>query len=85
MRRVPSFKSFERLIDPPQDLVWSIVAFEHPRSAKSVLYRQNLTFESLVKALRESQQRGANLVSIRGVGKPLSANAMRYIRKELSK
>lgn len=49
------------------DLRWSIVAFDHPQSSKSVLYRQNLSFDGLLAAVKNAHRLGANLMSIRGV------------------
>lgn len=46
---------------------WIIVAFNHPESAKSVLYRQGLGIQALLAAVERAANDGANLMSIRGV------------------
>jgi hypothetical protein len=52
---------------PPEIKVkWALVAFNHPLQSKSVLYRQDLTVTSLIRALENAIENGANLVSIRG-------------------
>jgi len=45
---------------------WRIVGFDHPRKEKSEIYKQNLTEEGLLKAIKEGIGRGCNLFSIRG-------------------
>lgn len=45
---------------------WRIVAFNHPKEKKSILYLQNVTEEYMIKKLREAIGKGANLFSIRG-------------------
>lgn len=44
---------------------WAIVAFKHPEQGKSLLYRQKLTFEGLLRAIEKAHDLGANLMSIR--------------------
>jgi len=46
---------------------WRIVSFNHPASTKSLLYRQDLSDEELLKAIKDSIDRGCNLMKIRGV------------------
>jgi len=46
-------------------LKFTIVAFNHPVDTKSVLYRQNLSEDNLVFAIRAAVTKGANLFSIR--------------------
>jgi hypothetical protein len=46
--------------------LFTIAAFQVPRS-RSILYRQHLTEEKLLEAVRESIRRGANVISIRKV------------------
>ena len=46
--------------------LFTIVAFQVPKS-RSLLYRQHLTEEKLLEAVRESIRRGANVISIRKV------------------
>ena len=45
---------------------WRIVAFDHPHSERSVVYRQDLDQEQLIRVIRTAIERGANLMSIRG-------------------
>ena len=45
---------------------WRIVAFNHPKEEKSVVYRQNVSNEKLVDLVRLAIEKGANLMSIRG-------------------
>jgi len=45
---------------------WCIVAFKHPNSKNSVLYRQGLTKNGLITAIYDAIEREANLMSIRG-------------------
>ena len=45
---------------------WIIVAFNHPDNSKSVIYRQNISEEQLIKTIYEAIGNGANLMSIRG-------------------
>lgn len=45
---------------------WRIVAFKHPEREKSVLYRQKLTTEALLNAVKRAIELEANLMSIRG-------------------
>ena len=45
---------------------WRIVGFNHPKEEKSLIYRQNLTDEELIKAIRLGIKKGCNLFSIRG-------------------
>ncbi len=55
---------------------WTIVAFNHPEKSRSVVYRQNLTNDALIQAIRIAIAKGANLMSIRGVGdkeKPITS------------
>ncbi len=47
-------------------MIWTIVAFDHPDTSKSVLYRQGLDVEKLLRAVEVAQLKGANLMSIRG-------------------
>jgi len=47
---------------------WIIVAFDHPRGSKSVLYRQGLDPDALLRAVRDAMAAGANLMSIREAG-----------------
>jgi hypothetical protein len=49
------------------ELRWTVVAFYHPTSQKSVHYRQRLTKEQLLKEIEKAIALGANLLSIRGV------------------
>jgi predicted RNA binding protein with dsRBD fold (UPF0201 family) len=46
--------------------IFTIAAFQVPKS-HSILYRQHLTEEKLLEAVRESIRRGANVISIRKV------------------
>ena len=46
---------------------WTIVAFDHPNKSRSVLYRQNMNVEKLLKMVAEAIVEGANLMSIRGI------------------
>lgn len=48
---------------------WRLVAFSHPKEERSVLYRQNLTDEQLLQAIKRALELGANLMSIRGFEK----------------
>lgn len=45
---------------------WRVVAFIHPDVEKSVLYRQNIASDYLLKTIEEGIARGANIFSIRG-------------------
>lgn len=45
---------------------WRIVGFKHPEQEKSLIYKQNLTDEQLVKAIKQGIEKGCNLFSIRG-------------------
>ena len=45
---------------------WRIVGFDHDRSEKSLIYKQKLTEEKLIQALRKGIEKGCNLFSIRG-------------------
>ena len=45
---------------------WIIVAFDHPNKSKSILYKQNITLATLLKAVEEAAMSGANIMSIRG-------------------
>ena len=49
--------------------IWRIVAFKHPEVEKSVLYRQNITTEELLDAVKRAIELGANLMSVRGFEK----------------
>lgn len=51
----------------PNKKKWTIVAFNHPSRGRSVLYRQNLDVDGLLRAVDDATQNGANLMSIRGV------------------
>ncbi len=46
--------------------LFTIAAFQVPKS-RSLLYRQHLTEEKLLEAVRESIRKGANVISIRKV------------------
>lgn len=48
-------------------LRWSIAAFKHPEQNRSVLYRHGLHISGLVKAVQDAVDKGANLMSIRGL------------------
>ena len=45
---------------------WIIVAFDHPGGVKSIIYRQGIDPDALLKAVRDAMAAGANLMSIRG-------------------
>ena len=45
---------------------WRIVGFNHPKNEKSLIYKQNLTDEQLLNAIKKGIQKGCNLFSIRG-------------------
>lgn len=46
---------------------WRIVGFNHPFEEKSLIYKQNLNDEQLIKAIEKGIEKGCNLFSIRGV------------------
>ena len=45
---------------------WRIVGFNHPFQEKSLIYKQNLTDEQLIEAIKQGIAKGCNLFSIRG-------------------
>ena len=45
---------------------WRIVGFNHPEQEKSIIYKQGLSDERLLKAVRDGIEKGCNLFSIRG-------------------
>lgn len=45
---------------------WRIVGFNHPTHEKSLVYKQGLTDEGLIRAIKAGIDKGANLFSIRG-------------------
>ena len=45
---------------------WRIVGFQHPDKEKSLLYKQNLTEQGLLNAIKKGIKEGCNLFSIRG-------------------
>lgn len=45
---------------------WRIVGFRHPRHEKSLIYKQNLTDQQLINAVKLGIKKGCNLFSIRG-------------------
>ena len=47
-------------------MFWRIVGFNHPAEQKSLIYRQFITEEQLIKNLKLGIERGCNLFSIRG-------------------
>ena len=63
--RVDSVQEMFEMIAPTKK--WAIVAFVHPTQGRSVLYRQNLTIQELLQAVKKAIDKGANLLSIRGV------------------
>ncbi len=49
-------------------MTWVVVAFDHPRRGRAVLYRQNIkTPAGMLKAVETAVNKGANLMSIRFV------------------
>jgi len=48
---------------------WIIVGFNHPEEKKSKIYRQNITEELLIKAIKDGIEKGCNVFSIRGFKK----------------
>ncbi len=45
---------------------WTLVGFRHPDNSRSLIYKQGMSQEGLVKAIEEGAERGCNLFSIRG-------------------
>jgi hypothetical protein len=45
---------------------WRIVGFNHPDNERSLVYRQNLTEDQLIKVIKKGIEKGCNLFSIRG-------------------
>ena len=45
---------------------WRIVGFNHPHQKKSIIYKQDLSDEQLIEALKQGIKKGCNLFSIRG-------------------
>lgn len=45
---------------------WTIVGFNHPDHRKSIIYKQNILHNTLIRALEEGIERGCNIFSIRG-------------------
>lgn len=45
---------------------WRVVGFKHPDKEKSLIYYQNLSDESLQRAISKGIEKGCNLFSIRG-------------------
>jgi len=45
---------------------WRVVGFNHPFQEKSLIYKQNLSDEQLIKAVKQGISKGCNLFSIRG-------------------
>lgn len=46
---------------------WIIVGFNHPILNKSLIYKQNIKEETMIKAIKEGIEKGCNLFSIRGI------------------
>ena len=66
---------------------WRIVGFQHPWLQKSLVYRQNLTTEQLIKVLKDGIEKNCNLFSIRGftVNKPTKVRVKPGTLAELEK
>uniref|UniRef100_A0A6M3XDJ9 Uncharacterized protein n=1 Tax=viral metagenome TaxID=1070528 RepID=A0A6M3XDJ9_9ZZZZ len=45
---------------------WIIVGFKHPDQKKSIIYKQNISSETLLKSIEEGIDLGCNIFSIRG-------------------
>lgn len=45
---------------------WIIVGFKHPSEKKSLIYKQNISSETLLKSIEEGIEKGCNVFSIRG-------------------
>jgi len=45
---------------------WVIVGFNHPKERVSLVYKQNISDEQLLEAIRKGIERGCNVFSIRG-------------------
>lgn len=54
------------LISVRKEKKWTIVAFDHPTRAKSVVYVQGLSEKGLLKYVARAMELGCNLMSIRG-------------------
>lgn len=46
---------------------WIIVGFKHPNKSKSIVYKQMITKDTLLKTIEKGIEDGCNLFSIRGV------------------
>lgn len=53
---------------------WRIVGFNHPNEEKSIIYKQKLTTDKLIKAIRQGILLDCNLFSIRGFQDELKIN-----------
>lgn len=49
--------------------LWRIVGFNHPENEKCVIYKQNLSDEKLIDAVKDGIAKGCNIFSIRGFEK----------------
>jgi hypothetical protein len=45
---------------------WAIVAFDHPDTASSMVFKWGLNEDAMMLEMREAMKNGANLFSIRG-------------------
>ena len=61
---------------------WRVVGFDHPNTANSVMYRQNLTDEQLLATIRQSIAQGCNLFSVRGIQR-MRVSALRELSREV--
>jgi len=48
-----------------QETRWTIVAFNHPRESRAILYKRDISDEALLASVKIAIERKANLMSIR--------------------
>lgn len=55
-----------KLYKTKKKMKWVIVGFDHPYTRKSLVYKQNILENTLIKTLMHGIEQGCNIFSIRG-------------------